>query len=75
LIFSAAFIVTALLNVVIGPVMDRMGRKRALQLVLLAAGMSSGLTAFVTGRHGLNGIYLAVDKLNRAGQCRNRAET
>jgi MFS family permease len=48
LVFSAAFVATALFNVGIGPVMDRVGRKRALQLALLAAGTFSGLTAFVT---------------------------
>jgi MFS family permease len=48
LVFSAAFVVTALLNLIIGPAMDRVGRKRALQLALLAAGTFSGLTAFVT---------------------------
>lgn len=47
-IFSAAFFVTFLGSVAIGPVMDRFGRKRALQVALLAAGLFSGLTAFVT---------------------------
>jgi MFS family permease len=47
LIFSAAFVVTFLANLAIGPLSDRFGRKRALQLALLAAGLFSGLTAFV----------------------------
>lgn len=47
-IFSAAFVVTFLANAAIGPISDRLGRKRALQLTLLAAGLFSGLTAFVT---------------------------
>jgi MFS family permease len=47
-IFGAAFVVTFLANTAIGPVSDRLGRKRALQLALLAAGLFSGLTAFVT---------------------------
>lgn len=47
-LFAAAFGVTFLGNQVIGPLMDRIGRKRAYQLTLLAAGLTSGLTAFVT---------------------------
>jgi MFS family permease len=47
-LFAAAFGVTFIGNQVIGPLMDRLGRKRAYQLTLLAAGLTSGLTAFVT---------------------------
>lgn len=46
-IFSAAFVVTFLANLAIGPIMDRVGRKRALQLTLLGAGLFSGLTSVV----------------------------
>ncbi|HLH59071.1 MAG TPA: MFS transporter [Streptosporangiaceae bacterium] len=51
-LFAAAFAVTFLGNQVIGPLMDRIGRKRAYQLTLLAAGVTSGLTAFVTNAWG-----------------------
>jgi MFS family permease len=47
-VFGAAFVVTFAFNAVIGPTMDRLGRKRALQIALLGAGLFSGLTAFVT---------------------------
>ncbi|HEY1705762.1 MAG TPA: MFS transporter [Trebonia sp.] len=47
-LFAVAFAVTFIGNQVIGPLMDRIGRKRAYQLTLLAAGVTSGLTAFVT---------------------------
>lgn len=45
---ALGFVVTFLGNQVIGPLMDRIGRKRAYQLTLLAAGVTSGVTAFVT---------------------------
>jgi MFS family permease len=47
-LFAVAFAVTFIGNQIIGPLMDRIGRKRAYQLTLLAAGVTSGLTAFVT---------------------------
>lgn len=46
-IFGVAFGVTALFNLVVGPITDKVGRKRAVQVVLLAAGLFSGLTAVV----------------------------
>jgi len=45
---ALGFVVTFLGNQVIGPLMDRIGRKRAYQLTLLAAGVTSGVTAFIT---------------------------
>lgn len=45
---ALGFVVTFLGNQVIGPLMDRIGRKRAYQLTLLGAGVTSGITAFVT---------------------------
>lgn len=45
---ALGFVVTFLGNQVIGPLMDRIGRKRAYQLTLLAAGVTSGVTAFTT---------------------------
>ena len=45
---ALGFLVTFLGNQVIGPLMDRIGRKRAYQLTLAAAGLTSGFTAFVT---------------------------
>jgi MFS family permease len=51
-LFAVAFAVTFIGNQVIGPLMDRIGRKRAYQLTLLAAGATSGLTAFVTNAWG-----------------------
>lgn len=45
---ALGFVVTFLANQVIGPLMDRIGRKRAYQLTLLGAGVTSGVTAFVT---------------------------
>lgn len=47
-VFSAAFIVTVVGTLVIGPLMDRVGRKRVFVAALLAAGLFTGLTAFVT---------------------------
>lgn len=45
---ALGFLVTFAGNQVIGPLMDKIGRKRAYQLTLLAAGVTSGVTAFVT---------------------------
>lgn len=45
---ALGFAVTFLGNQVIGPLMDKIGRKRAYQLTLLAAGVTSGVTAVVT---------------------------
>lgn len=45
---ALGFAVTFITSQIVGPLMDRIGRKRAFQIALLAAGVTSGLTAFVT---------------------------
>jgi MFS family permease len=63
LIFSGAFGVTFLASLLMGPLMDRLGRKRAFLLALVAAGLTSGATAFIQ----TVGQYVAVGIL--AGVC------
>jgi MFS family permease len=48
LVFSASFAVTALSTLALGPISDRLGRRTAILLALLAAALTSGATAFVT---------------------------
>ena len=45
---ALGFAVTFLSSQIIGPLMDRIGRKRAFLIALFAAGVTSGVTAFVT---------------------------
>ncbi|WP_169794262.1 MFS transporter [Alicyclobacillus shizuokensis] len=49
LITSGNTLMTCLAQFLIGPIIDRLGRKRGLQILLLVSGLFSGLTAFVTG--------------------------
>ncbi|MCY0879764.1 MAG: MFS transporter [Firmicutes bacterium] len=48
LIFSGGFLATFLSYLVVGPLMDRIGRKRTFLLALAATAVFSGATAFVT---------------------------
>lgn len=48
LVFSGGFLASFFANLAIGPIIDRIGRKRAFLLTLLATAIFSGLTAFVT---------------------------
>ncbi|MBX5468102.1 MAG: MFS transporter [Firmicutes bacterium] len=48
LVFSGGFLASFLSNLLVGPVIDRFGRKRAFLLTLLATALFSGITAFVT---------------------------
>lgn len=49
LITSGNTLMTALAQFLIGPIIDRFGRKRGLQILLLVSGVFSGLTAISTG--------------------------
>ncbi|MBX5466077.1 MAG: MFS transporter [Firmicutes bacterium] len=48
LVFSGAFVMTFIGDVVMGPLMDRIGRKWTFILGLIAAAVFSGFTAFIT---------------------------
>ncbi|MCF8565542.1 MFS transporter [Alicyclobacillus tolerans] len=47
LILSLGFLASFLFGLVIGPMMDRLGRKRSFQIVLIGTGIFSGITSFV----------------------------
>jgi MFS family permease len=63
---SLSFVVTFLASLILGQVMDRHGRKRALIIALAATAVTSGATAFVASVWqfvlvgGLSGVCLAV---------------
>ncbi|MBX5467997.1 MAG: MFS transporter [Firmicutes bacterium] len=62
LIFSGSFVLTVLTNFALGPILDRVGRKRGFQGAVLAAGVITGMTALVSsaGAYAVVGIAAGV---------------